>query len=211
MYVHPQAKIGYYAHMRTGSTSTRMWLEKRGFIKVSGHHQPPWGWRRNSADHPERDFNSRWWWNERQWEYQFYATVRNHFDIMLSFKHWMNWEGPITAGKIDQYTFTRYNHLYCHGIIFAAFQLIPNCRPLYYENLQFDLNRMLETGGLPPITDDEARKHANYTDGKPTDDWRNHIDADERNVIEQRFAWEMGQYGYSWEGVDTSSAKVLRW
>lgn len=196
MYVHPEAKVGYYAHMRTGSTATKEWLLARGFVKVKGHHEPPWGWRRKP--HQGIVHNNRWWWNQPQWEYQFYATVRNHYDICLSFKYWMKYEGEITDGWLDEYMYTRYRHLYCAHVLYPAFEFIPMCRTLYYENLRNDVNWMLTNHGLDPVTKPEARERANETKGKPHGSYREHLSLVERMVIERRFRWEMKQYGYEW-------------
>ncbi len=196
MYVHPDAKVGFFAHPRTGSTATKNWLLERGFIRVKGHHQAPWGTRRKASEGIV--YNNRWWWNERQWEYQFYATVRNHFDICLSYKHWMNHEGPITDGFLDEFAYTRNHHFYCAHTLYPAFQMIPGCRVWRYENLVGHVNSTLAVNDLPLVPIDEARVRANGTQGKPGGSYREHLSPEERAVIENRFEWEMGRFEYEW-------------
>lgn len=195
MHVHPDKRLAYYSHMRVGSTATEHWLRRRGFIKVRGKHEGP-RFRRKPGQGIVH--NNRWWWNEPQWDYRWFAGVRNHFDVCLSFKYWTKHDGPITEGWLDEFMYTRYRHFFCSSILYPAFRLLPDCHPIRHERLQADVNDILVGADLEPVSDKEAAERVNRTEGKPFDSYREHLAPDERTMIEHRFAWEMSQFGYEW-------------
>ena len=205
MYYHKEKKVVYHAHMKVASRDTRDALQRRGFLQAYGHHGGPHGGRSVEARDRLEAWAGHvtWWFDQDPGDFTFYGTVRNHFDIVLTFLHWgVDGMNAITHECLAKFMWGRTSHFHNGHRLFRGLSEIPDMRIIRYESLRLDVSDMLYAHGLPPLEDGELANDGRFaTVGKPREDYRTIYTPEERLVVEERYAGEMAQLGYSWDGL----------
>lgn len=160
MYVHRKAKLVYLSHMKVGSRAVRDALRKRGFLTVYGHHGGPWHGRQQKFDSEPQS----WWWEQDTGGFEYFATVRNHFDIIRTYWHWQKQDGgagrteglgdfprdpDVLKAFIDRFTWSRVPHFHNRGRLFRFVQEVPGLNVWYYEAQREHLRGFID-GYAPP-------------------------------------------------------------
>ncbi len=203
MYVHFEKKLGFLAHMRTASTATAEVFMKRGFTRLFGHHSLPLSFVKTDNAYGEE--NERRWFTEDPFDYRWACTIRNPFDLILSWQYIKRtrFQGyrvtplPATPEWLDQFFWHYRSVLWSNQYLFSAVWEIPGVTTMRYEILRQDLDAVLHMWKLEPLAADEFL-HTRKTPGRPTDSYRNHITPEMRAHIETRFTKELERFGYSW-------------
>lgn len=225
MYVHRKAKLVYLAHMKVGSRAVRDALRKRGFQSVYGHHGGPWHGRQQKFDNEPQ----AWWWGQNTGEYQYYATVRNHFDILRTYWHWQKVDGgrpdapnlfPRTAKDLSEFVqrfmWGRVPHFHNARRFFRFVQEVPRLRLWYFEDQRDHLQGFINHHAppsekpwehpWPPFEDadyPEVPDSGFITNGKPSPGglpWQEFYTPETRAWVEDWFGEEMEELGYTFEG-----------
>jgi hypothetical protein len=139
MYMHHEKKLGFIAHPRTASTATSHVLMKMGFEIHFGHH--------DMVDVLDDD-----------WE--FFCTVRNPFDVLVSWFHNQPREKPFSLWLpkfLDE----------CHFMQGRMFFGQHACNHIiHYENLQEEFECVMDEFDLPlveiPKRNVSARKSPSF-------------------------------------------------
>ncbi len=143
MWILPEKKICFLANPKTASLATAQTLEMLGFKSFGDQHCIPAasGWRR---------------WQEIDDTWIVFSTVRNHFDLMVSwFFH--NTKTP-AASKYFGWPFERFLYEWAHNPKWfrnnqVYWERTPLCnRILRYETLQTDFCDLLTGCGLQDLT-----------------------------------------------------------
>ncbi len=142
MYFHFDKKVGFIAHPRTASSSTaHVLMQQMGFVIKGDHH----------AFDPT--------WNLNDWE--FFCTVRNPFDVMVSWFYNQKREKP----------FSRWLPEFLDGCQFLQGERMffgqSACKHIiHFENLQDDFDRVMHDVGLPlmrlPLRNVSARESSSF-------------------------------------------------
>jgi hypothetical protein len=234
VYVHEQSKNVYLAHMKVGSRAVRDALRRRGFKSVYGHHGGPWHGRQQKFTNEPQS----WWWMQDTGLYHYFATVRNHYDIIRTFWYWQIKPGgrgadapfPQDADKlaefIHRFMWGRVPHFHNVGRIFRFTQEVPNLHVWHYErqrdhlasfiNLRADgLHKLPWEHPWPPFEDADYPKKPDsgfVTAEKPNAGglpWQEDYNPATRQVVEDIFGQEMAELGYTFDGLLPNHAKGL--
>jgi len=180
VYICPELRLIYLAQPRTASRACSQFLQAQTPLRRTGGH--------HDMDLAELRFRRRDGW-------KVVTTVRNHWDIIVSWWHhnprWFNPpQGTNDFGLYArEFTRSRDNHYVRAHRMYWEFQ--PEATDIVrYESLWDDLARVT---GLP-VTDQERQHFIGKSDRKP---YREYYDAETREFIGEYYATEIEEYGYT--------------
>lgn len=203
MWIHKPKQIAFIANPRTGTRDTAyITLQKRGFEQFCEHHGVPWGPGFLRTAGP-RDMSGpiHWWWSQDHYQWSFYGTHRNHFEVFHSIAHIVGLEHA-SAKRLEAYIWTHAAHYRGSGVLFPCFFEVATCRELRFAHLREDVDAMLRRHHLKPLQEGELRRETaqHHTHNKPRGErYQDVLSPPVREWIERSYGTEMERFGYSWE------------
>lgn len=189
MYVNVDRKLVYLAHPKTASQSTAAALADKGFVRsiyVPGSLPHRLGTERGPEHHKGLIRHPEGW--------TVFCVVRNHFDALTS---WWAFQArkPVLKGKplTPEYlenlmgAFPKY---FVHPNRMWDMHARVSDRTLRYESLEEDLGDVLGEPVCLPMKNVSPEREGRH--------YRELINPEVREYIEDRFGDEMAHYGYCW-------------
>jgi len=157
MYVHHEKKIGFIAHPRTASSATAHTLMKMGFEIVNSHHGM---------------------WDVLNDEWKFFCTVRNPFDVLVSWFYSQRREKPFDLWLPEFLSGCQF--LQGPRMFFGR----PNCtHVLHFETLQDDFDGLCNDMGFQPTT----IEHRNVSVNRKPQGFMTYYNFDRARQVIKRF------------------------
>jgi hypothetical protein len=178
LYICNELRLIYLAQPRTASRSVSSYLKEHYAV-------------RNHTGHHHLDVRECEWRRADGW--QIVTTVRNHFDILVSWWHhnprWFRPRDPNPTFEVFVWEFARHirNKFVAPGRMYWKYQPFAT-EILKFETLWDDLGRVLGTE-IPS----EERPHIGPSTRKP---YREYYDEPLRRFVEEEWHQEMADYGY---------------
>lgn len=194
MYVHHEKRLVYLAHKKVASRATASVLVDRDFVRVGTHHSGPW-------DRPRRtDSEFRRFWEAGPETFTYFTTVRNHFDLLLTYRYWRRYQNDYDWSTAEGLRKFLWEEKMTSGTsLFWFLQEVWDVRVWRYESLRMELDVMLKWSlGAPLAPEEFPHLEEHKTSGKPRGDraYRSKYTEAQRAAVEEVFSQEMEDFGY---------------
>jgi hypothetical protein len=183
MWVHPKKQMCFLANPKTASTATYLALEILDFEYYGNQHCTP--------------DRSKWdYWREINNDWTIFCTIRNHYDVMVSwFFHNIRKPGLHFYGQSFEtflYEYVKWQNWFRDGKMY--WERNPWCNKiLRYEALQKDFDQLLIAHNFPII---KLEIH-NASKNRKGQNYRDFYSDATKEFMEEFFGDEMEELGYS--------------
>lgn len=188
MLIHEEKRLAFCFHWHTASRATLPPLLRRGFVFAGRKHEGPLNLtgrtrhRFQGIDH-----------------YHYACTVRNHFDVFVSWLHAAKVlgqeEDKVTVEFIKSFHARRPNHFPYHHRLWRFLWDADPSQILYFEDIAAHLNKYLTGHGFQPLQEGEFEVKGRNP-YRPRDSYRHHWRKDAVAYMEARFEDELEYLGY---------------